>query len=169
MEGVLIFVAWIAGRRRRWEAGPAGSFFVWGVVAIVIASAVVFTPSVWAGWNASREPRVQLNAELDRLGVAKTDRLLSIDAAGMKYWTGRPGVVTPDDPIEVIESVAHAYQTSWLVLERNDAARALGPVLAGTRPPWIGPPVFSVPSADGGLPRLALFPLCVGSDVSACK
>ena len=169
IEGVLIFVAWIAGRRRRWEAGPAGSFFVWGVVAIVIVSAVVFTPSVWAGWNGSREPRVQLNAELDRLGVARTDRLLSIDAAGMKYWTGRPGVVTPDDPIEVIESVARAYQTRWLVLERNDAARALGPVLAGTRPPWIGPPVFSVPSADGGLPRLALFPLCVGSDVSACK
>ena len=169
VEGVLILVAWIAGRRRKWEEGPAGSFFVWGVVGIVIASAVVFTPSVWAGWDAARQPRIQLAAELDKLGVPRTDRLLSIDAAGMKYWTGRPGVVTPDDPIEVIESVARAYQTGWLVLERDDAARALGPVLAGTRPPWIGPPVFSVPAADGGLPKLALFPLCLGSDVSACR
>ena len=169
VEGVLILVAWIAGRRRKWEEGPAGSFFVWGVVGIVIASAVVFTPSVWAGWDAARQPRIQLAAELDKLGVPRTDRLLSIDAAGMKYWTGRPGVVTPDDPIEVIESVARAYQTSWLVLERDDAARALGPVLAGTRPPWIGPPVFSVPAADGGLSKLALFPLCLGSDVSACR
>jgi hypothetical protein len=169
VEGILILVSWIAGRRRRWETGPAGSFFVWGIVGLVIATAVVFTPSVHAAWDASRQPRIALATELDRLGVLRTDRLLSIDAAGMKYWTGRPGVVTPDDPIEIIESVARAYQTSWLVIERNDAARALGPVLAGTRPPWIGPPVFSVPSADGGSPRLALFPLCLGQDVTACQ
>ena len=169
VEGVLIFVTWIAGRRRRWEEGAAGSFFVWGIVALVIATAAVFTPSVYAAWDASRQPRIALNAELDRLGVLKTDRLLSIDAAGMKYWTGRPGVVTPDDPIDVIESVAKAYQTRWLVLERNDAARALGPVLAGTRPDWIGPPVFTVPASDGGEPRLALYPLCLGQNTSACQ
>jgi hypothetical protein len=169
VEGVLLFVAWISGRRRNWEQGPAGSFFVWGIVGLVIASAVIFTPSVHAGWDASRQPRIALAAELDRMGVLRTDRLLSIDAAGMKYWTGRPGVVTPDDPIEVIESVARAYQTSWLVVERSDAARALGPVLAGTRPPWIGPAAFTVPAPDGGLPELALFPLCLGSDVSACQ
>ena len=169
MEGVLMFVAWVAGRRRRWEEGAAGSFFVWGIVALTIATAVVFTPSVYAAWDASRQPRIQLAAELDRMGVLKTDRLLSIDAAGIKYWTGRPGVVTPDDPIDVIESVARAYKTSWLVVERNDAARALGPVLAGTRPDWIGPPVFTVPARDGGLPLLALFPLCLGSNVSACQ
>jgi hypothetical protein len=52
------------------------------------------------------------------------------------------------------------YGARWLVIERNDAAIALAPVLAGTRPGWIGPPAFSVPSADGGLPRLALFPVC---------
>jgi hypothetical protein len=100
-------------------------------------------PTSWSG-SACRPP----------------DRLLSIDAGGFKYWTGHPGVVTPDDPIEVIESVARAYGTRWLIVERNDAARALGPVLAGTRPPWIGVPVFSVPAPRGGLPLLALFPVC---------
>jgi hypothetical protein len=169
IEGVLLFVAWIAGRRRRWEEGAAGSFFVWGIVALVIATAVVFTPSVYRAWDASRQPRIALNAELDRLGVLRTDRLLSIDAAGMKYWTGRGGVVTPDDPIDVIESVARAYETRWLVLERNDAARALAPVLAGKRPDWIGPPAFTVPAADGGLPTLALYPLCLGSNTAACQ
>ena len=39
--------------------------------------------------------------------------------------------MTPDDPIEVIESVARAYGARWLVVERGDAARALAPVLAG--------------------------------------
>jgi hypothetical protein len=169
VEGILLFVAWIAGRRRNWEQGLAGSFFVWGIVGLVVGTAVIFTPQVHAAWDASRQPRTELAAELDRRGVLRTDRLLSIDAAGMKYWTGRPGVVTPDDPIAVIESVARAYNTSWLVVERNDAARALGPVLAGTRPGWIGAPVFSVPASDGGLPLLALFPLCLGSDVSACR
>jgi hypothetical protein len=167
---VLILVGWIAGRRRLWEQGAAGSFFVWGIVALTIATAVVFTPSVYAAWDASRQPRIALAAELDRMGVPATDRLLSIDAAGMKYWTGRPGVVTPDDPIDVIESVARAYDTRWLVVERNDAARALGKVLAGERPPWIGPPAWVYPPGSAGSDvRLALYPLCPGSDVSACR
>ncbi|HEX3263638.1 MAG TPA: hypothetical protein VHR37_08250, partial [Solirubrobacterales bacterium] len=97
------------------------------------------------------------------------DRLLSIDAGGFKYFTGRPGVVTPDDPIETIEAVARAYGTRWLVLERADAARGLGPVLQGTlEVPWIGPPVFSVPAADGGAPRLALFPVCTTDGDTRC-
>jgi hypothetical protein len=76
--------------------------------------------------------------------------------------------VTPDDPIEVIEAVAEAYDIEWLVVERNDAARALAPVLGGTRPPWIGPPVFEFPAADGGLPRLALYPVCTTDADSRC-
>ena len=78
------------------------------------------------------------------------------------------GVVTPDDSIEVIESVARAYDTRWLVVERGDAAQALGPGLAGVRPAWIGAPVFTVPSADGGLPTLALFPVCTVAGDTRC-
>jgi hypothetical protein len=168
VEGVLIFVGWFARRRHSWREGPAGTIFVWSIVALVVGSAVIFTRPVQAGWDAVRQPRIALAAELDRLGVPRDDRILSIDAAGIKYWTGRPGVVTPDDPIEVIESVARAYGIRWLVLERGDAARALAPVLGGTRPSWIGAPVFAVPSADGGLPRLALYPVCTSSGDARC-
>ena len=77
-------------------------------------------------------------------------------------------MVTPDDPIDVIESVARAYGTRWLVVERADAAEALAPVLGGQRPAWIGPPVFTVPSPDGGLPRLALFPVCTSERDDRC-
>jgi hypothetical protein len=100
--------------------------------------------------------------------IPPDDRILSIDAAGMWYFTGHPGVVTPDDPIDTIEQVAQAYQTRWLVVERGDAARALAPVLAGTRPPWIGPLIFAVRAADGGLPDLALFPVCVSPGDTRC-
>jgi Dolichyl-phosphate-mannose-protein mannosyltransferase len=168
VEGILLAAAWLAARRRRWDAGAAGGIFVWGMVVVVLASAVIFTRSVHAGWDATRRPRTELAAQLDRLGVAPSDRLLTIDAGGFKYWTGRPGVVTPDDPIEVIESVARAYGTRWLIVERADAARALGPVLAGARPPWIGPPVFELPAADGGPPRLALYPVCTTAADARC-
>jgi hypothetical protein len=168
VEGILVFVGWFSRRRDAWNARPAGTLFVWTIVALVIASAVIFTGPVVRGWEASREPRMAVAAELDRLGVPRSDRLLSIDAGGIKYWTGHPGVVTPDDPIDVIESVARAYDTRWLVLERDDAARALAPVLAGTRPPWIGAPVFTVPAADGGLPKLALYPVCTTPSDTRC-
>jgi hypothetical protein len=168
IEGVLLVVGWLAGRRRGWNKGTAGAVFVWGITGLVLASAVIFTRSVHAGWDATRQPRQELAAELRHLQVPQNDRILSIDAAGFKYWTGHPGVVTPDDPIEVIEAVARAYEVRWLVVERGDAARAVGPVLAGARPSWIGPPVFSVPATDGGLPRLALFPVCTTAGDTRC-
>jgi hypothetical protein len=95
--------------------------------------------------------------------------LLTIDAAGYKYFTGRGGVVTPNDSIADIESVARAYKTRWLVLERDDIARALAPVLRGeSRPSWIGPQAFAVPASDGGAPRLALYPVCIDSFDPRC-
>ncbi|HYN69585.1 MAG TPA: glycosyltransferase family 39 protein [Candidatus Eisenbacteria bacterium] len=166
VEGILLVVGWLAGRRRHWDEGTAANVFVWAIVAFVLATSVVFGLPVQRQWDAARQPRVALAAELERLHVPQDDRILSIDAAGMKYWTGHPGVVTPDDPIDTIEAVARAYDTRWLVVERDDAARAMGPVLAGDRPAWIGPPLLTVPAPDGGLPRLALFPVCldVGDD-----
>ena len=167
-EGILLVVGWLAGRRRHWDEGTAGRVFVWGIVGIVLATSVVFGLPVQRQWDAARQPRIALAGELARRQVPESDRILSIDAAGMRYWTGHPGVVTPDDPIETIEAVARAYETRWLVVERDDAVRAMAPVLAGTRPGWIGPPAFSVPATDGGLPRLALFPVCLVAGDDRC-
>jgi hypothetical protein len=169
VEGILLLVGWLAGRRRRWDEGLAANVFVWGLVAIVAASAFVFARPVQAGWDVNRQPRMALAAELTRLNVPADDRILSIDAAGIKYWTGHPGVVTPDDPIDTIEAVARAYDARWLVVERDDAALALAPVLAGTRPSWIGPAVFTVPAADGGLPDLALYAVCTTPADTRCQ
>jgi hypothetical protein len=141
----------------------------WGIVAITAATAVVFGRSTQAAWDVSRASRVELAAKMDALGVSPTDRLLTIDAAGWNYWTGRPGVVTPDDPIDTIEAVARAYDTRWLIVERDDAARALGPILeGGARPEWIGPPAYTISAADGGTPRLALYPVCTTATDNRC-
>jgi hypothetical protein len=170
LEGVLVGVGWLARRRPRWDAEQAGRLFVGATVAFVLLLIPVYASGVHEAWDVSRQPRIALANALDRLGVGRDERLFSIDAAGMKYWTGRGGVVTPDDPIETIEAVARAYHPRWLVIERNDAATALGPVLAGgPRPTWIGGPVFAVPAPDGGLPRLALFPVCTEPGDDRCS
>ncbi len=168
MEGVLILVSAIASRRRAWDERAAGNVLAWGIAGLVVATAVVFGGPVTARWDETRQPRIQLAAQLDRMNLPATDRVMSIDAAGMKYWTGRPGVVTPDDPIDTIEAVARAYDIRWLVIERDDAARALGPVLTGqSHPAWIGAPAFTV--TDGNpTPRLVLYPVCTKPDDQRC-
>jgi len=169
IEGVLILIGWIAARRRTWDERSASNVLAWGVVVIVVGTAAVFGRAVQERWDETRQPRIALASALDRLGVPATDRLLSIDAAGFTYWTGRPGVVTPDDPIETIEAVARAYEIRWLIVERDDAARALAPVLSGElRPAWIGPAAFFVPEPAGGLPRLVLFPVCTAAGDARC-
>jgi hypothetical protein len=133
-------------------------------------TAVLDAVAVHRVWDATRQPRLAVAAELDRLGVGREERLFTIDAAGFKYFTGRGGVVTPDDPIETIEAVARAYDTRWLVRERSDLVGALAPVLRGeSRPPWIGAPVFTVEAPDGGVPRLALYPVCAEDDDERCS
>ena len=170
LEGVAAGVAWIARRRPAWNEAKAAPIFVGAIVALTVATAALYAIPVQRTWAESRAPRLALASQLDRLGVGRDDRLLTIDAAGFKYFTGRGGVVTPDDPIETIEAVARAYRTRWLVLERDQAARALAPVLRGeSRPGWIGAPVFSVAATDGGPPRLALYPVCVEAADSRCS
>jgi len=170
MEGVLIVVSWIASRRRTWDERGASGVFAWAIVLMVIATGAVFGRGTLATWDETRQPRIAMAAELDRLGIPATDRILSIDAAGWKYWTGRPGVVTPDDPIETIQAVATAYGTRWLIVERDDAARALGPVLKGeARPAWIGPPTFTILAGATDVPRMALYPVCTTAGDPRCK
>jgi hypothetical protein len=169
VAGIRTFTSAIAMRRGSWQRDRAAGVFTWGIVALVVGIAVVFGGPAMRGWDDSRQPRIALAAALDRMGVPADDRIMSIDAGGIKYWTGHPGVVSPDDPIDTIESVARAYDIRWLVLERGDAARALGPVLEGViRPTWIGPPVFEVTATDGGAPRLALYAVCTTPGDTRC-
>jgi hypothetical protein len=65
-------------------------------------------------------------------------------------------VVLVNDPLDTIREVARAYDIRWLVLDRDDAVTAVGPVLDGTtQPAWLGEPVFT-----SGIPiGLAVYPV----------
>jgi hypothetical protein len=169
LEGVAALVLAIARRRPAWNSSVATPLFTWMIVVFVVATATLYAPVAHRGWDSSRAPRRAVAAELDRLGVLPTERLMTIDAAGYKYFTGRPGVVSPDDPIEVIRDVAEGYDISWLIVERGAIVEALVPVLVDDdRPDWIGPPVFRIAATDGGAPVLALYPVCFASGDSRC-
>lgn len=170
LEGVAALVIAIARRRPAWKPEVATPLFTWVVIGLVLASAAFYAPVAHAAWNADRAPRVTLANELDRLGVPPTDRLMTIDAAGFKYFTGRPGVVSPDDSLDTIRAVAVGYDIRWMVIERAATVEALVPVLTeDRRPDWIGPAAFTIPSSAGGIPELALYPVCFEPTDSRCR
>ena len=175
LEGVVVAVGWMAKRRRAWRPDQAARVFVSGAVVLTVALAVVYTPVVHAVWAGVRDPRLQAGAWLDAHGSPRTDRLMTIDAGGFTYLTGHPGVVTVDDPLPTVETVARAYDIRWLVLERQSIVRSLAPILeGGPRPTWIGAPVLTIAAsaaqvAEGdAAPTLALYPVCLATGDARC-
>ena len=169
LEAVGLVIAAIGRRRPRWDAAVATPIFSWAIVGLVVGSAFIYGPIVHGHWDETRAPRQALAATIDGLGVGPTDRIMSTDAGGIKYWTDRPGVVSPDDDIDTIEAVARGYDIRWLLLERGAVVEALIPVLTDDRrPTWIGPAVYTVPSPTGGPAALALFPVCLSAADPRC-
>ena len=168
LEAVAAVVVWANRRRPNADTRQLTTVASIVTVGFMVGTALIYAPAVHRGWDEVRAPRVRLTAALDGLGVAADDRLFSIDAAGFKYWTGRPGVVTPNDPLDTIAAVAEGYDIRWLVLESGSTVPALEPIIAGgTRPAWIGAPVYVDEVTDAGQPQLVLYPVCSGPRTGA--
>jgi hypothetical protein len=156
LEGIAAVVAWIAVRRPAWDAATATRIFTTAAVTLGVVAAVGGALFVHGVWDASRRDFQAVAAALDEAGAATSDRVMSIDAAGTRYWTGRGGVVLVNDPLATIEEVARAYEIRWLVVDRGDSVPALAPVLDGDiDPDWLGDPIV----IDGDPIRLAIYPV----------
>ena len=177
LEGVVIVATWVARRRRGWEEERAARLFVAAAVATVVLNAAAFAFLAGQAWNRERDLRFDAAAALDRSGIPKSDLLLSADPGGLEYFTGRGGVVTPNDSLEVIHQVAVDYGTRWLVLERAHIVTPLAPILEmKARPDWIGPPIYTAaytgpqtgdPAVDAA-PALVIFPICTTAGDTRC-
>ena len=162
LEGAAVVAAWIAGRRPGRNPDGITRLFVGALVAICVATAVWSVRDVQAGWATQAAQARTTASALDAAGAGATDRVMSIDAAGVKYWSGRPGVVLLDDPVETVEQVARAYDIRWLVLDDNPGVPLAEQIqVDGNRPAWVGPPVFS----GGGV---NLYPVCVEAGDERC-
>ena len=88
-------------------------------MAVVVLGALTSVGVVHAGWAAGRDRLLAVRDALDEAGAPATARVMSIDAAATRYWTGRGGVVLVNDPVATIGEVADAYDIDWLVLDRG--------------------------------------------------
>ncbi|HSG85170.1 MAG TPA: glycosyltransferase family 39 protein, partial [Candidatus Limnocylindrales bacterium] len=168
LEGIVVAVRWIARRRATWDPDRAGRLFAGAAVVFVVGIAVPATMSVHATWDSRRVTFREVAAQLDAAGSTLDDRVMSIDAGGTKYWSGRGGVVLPNDPVDTIEAVADAYDIAWLVLDRRDTVASMVPVLdRDERPDWIGPAIWTSSGPDGRT-EAGLYPVCLEPDDARC-
>ena len=113
-------------------------------VGVVVLAGVAGTLVVVKQWRTEQSLRETLSAAID--AAPSTDRVMSPDAGGYRYLTGHEGVVTPDDPLPVVEEALRRYGIRWLALEADHITPALAPILAGTdRPSWLSAPLVEVP------------------------
>ena len=156
LEGIAVAVGWVAARRRAWDAVAATRLFTGATLTFAVGAAVFGSIFVHQVWADSRTDFQRVAAALDVAGAAPTDRVMSIDASGTRFWTGRGGVVLVNDPLETIQDVIRAYDIRWLVLDRSDSVAAVAPILDGeAAPSWLGQPVLT----EGQPTRLAVYPV----------
>ena len=176
-EGAVLASRWAARHRPSWTEEGAARLFLVAAAASVVLNAGAFTFLALPAWNADRDNRAAAAQALDKAGVPATDLLLSADPGGFEYFTGRGGVVTPNDSLEVIHQVAADYNIRWLVLERAHIVNPLAPVLESkVRPAWIGDPIFTVPytgpttgdAAADAAPALVIYPICTRAGDLRC-
>jgi 4-amino-4-deoxy-L-arabinose transferase-like glycosyltransferase len=179
LEGVAGVVAWAAVRRRAWDPAQASRVFIGAAVVLTMLVGVSFSFATRATWTTERDIKIAAGTALTAAGAAPDDVVMSLDTGGLKYWTGHPGVVAPDDPIGTIERVARAYGARWLLVERQDTILALADLLKDDQlhASWIGPSVWRTPvgipaGAEGATAwagsDAALFPVCIAAGDDRC-
>jgi hypothetical protein len=176
-EGAVLASRWAARHRPAWTDEGAARLFLVVAAASVVVNAAAFTALAIPSWNTDRDARLAAGGALDAAGAPPTDLLLSADPAGFKYFTGRGGVVTPNDSLDVIHQVAVDYDVRWLVLERAHLVEPMFPVIESkARPAWIGAPVYTLPyngpttgdAVADGAPAMAVYPVCTRPNDARC-
>ena len=138
-------VGWVAARRPSWDTATATRNLTLMVVGVVLAMSAAATMITIEAWERERRPRTDILAALAR-NAEPADVVMSPDAGAYRYHGGWSGIVTPDDPLPVVEEALRLYDVRWLVLEQDHITADLRPVLAGeVRPRWLSAPLVSVP------------------------
>ncbi len=178
LVGVAGAVDWVARRRPSWDPPRARRVFSWMVVAVVAVGSVGASWITLRAWARETDLREELLAALTTASPA--DRIMSADAGSFRYLSGHPGIVTPDDPLPVIEDALRRYDIRWLILERDHLVPALAPLLSGeVRPGWLSRPLLVVRDdstagagadrAAASLPRGSAYAVCMEPGDRRCQ
>lgn len=175
LVGIDRVVRSVAARRGRWQPERASRGFTTVAVIMMVLGSIAASALTTRAWADDRAVREGISVALAEMPAG--DRLMSPDAGAYRYHAGRAGIVTPDDPLPVIEDALRTYGVRWLVLERAHIVESLVPVMKGeVRPRWLSAPIFSLPSVPaptgataslapaGGavpVPRAVLYAVCL--------
>jgi 4-amino-4-deoxy-L-arabinose transferase-like glycosyltransferase len=175
--GIAAVVTWIAARRPHWDAPRASrniTFMFVGVIVVVSFAATLTTTNAWRKEGDARaEVLATLAAE-----ASPSDRIMSPDAGAYRYHGGWTGIVTPNDPLPVVEQALRLYDVRWLALEGDHITSSLWPVLSGeVRPDWLSEPLVMVPPLSTAeseddeepVPRAALYAVCLEPQDERCE
>jgi 4-amino-4-deoxy-L-arabinose transferase-like glycosyltransferase len=176
LVGIAAVVRLVARHRPSWDERRAVRDFSLMAVGVVIVISLLAPLRTMQGWGGAQETRDDVLAALERV-ADPGDRVMSPNAGAYRYHGGWTGVVTPDDPLPVVEEALRSYGVRWLVLEKDLVTSHLSMVLAErTDPEWLSEPVFVVPpesdaatDAVARLPRAALYAVCLSADDPRCS
>ena len=192
LVGLAGVVRWIAARRPSWDGRRAVRNITAMVVGAVVLGSAGAALVTTGAWKRERDGRTGVLAALASLG-APGDRVMSPDPGAYRYHGGWSGIVTPDDPLPVVEAALGRYGVRWLALEADHITEALVPVLTGeVRPAWLSPPVVlmadvadsdtgtrtdtgtdtddpGAPADGDAVPRAALYAVCLARPDARCS
>jgi hypothetical protein len=177
--GIATAVRWVARRRPHWDPPRATRNFTILAVVVAVIGAAGATWRVSGAWAAERTLRQPLFAALS--ARPPSERVMSPDPGAYRYHAGKAGIVTPNDPLPVVEQALRGYGIRWLVVERDYLLPAYVPLLTGqSRPAWLSGPVVVVTDDPGarpaaldpavaGAPRAALYAVCLEPGDDRCR
>jgi 4-amino-4-deoxy-L-arabinose transferase-like glycosyltransferase len=182
MVGVAAVVYWIAARRPHWNAERATRNLSFMLVGVIMVVSTVTTLGTIEAWRGERDARLEVLAALAE-EADPGDIVMSSDAGAYQYHGDWDGIVTPDDPLPVVEEALRLYDVRWLALEGAHVTNALRPVLTGEeQPDWLSAPIVVMPplvaddeTDEAGpedeepVPRAALFAVCLAHDDERCE
>lgn len=120
-------VAWVAKRRRGWNAAQAQKFFRAGLVAIAFLFSVyffaggVFLPPAPGAttplWNQRDIEYTAIDRELDARNVPDEVPIITVDPPSFINETGRRSIYLPTESIDAIFTAASQFGARYLVLQ----------------------------------------------------
>lgn len=122
--GLEAAVVWACRVRRHWQPARATRAFAAGLLAVsALTTGVAYARAVRGDgalppWNERDALYPQVEAWLAER-AARGDRLMVVNPPCYTYFSGRPTLAIPNEPVEVVLRAADRYGVRYLLLEAN--------------------------------------------------
>jgi hypothetical protein len=119
--GLDVLIEWVAARRQGWDARLAKQVFGIGVVGLaLLMSGFLYYQKVVVEPSA-REGAATYSELVDWLEAEGQGEVVVMVGDPPSYWYhgGGPSIAVPNEPVEIVLTVADRYGARYLVLDHN--------------------------------------------------